>query len=322
VTSTARTLSGSAWLAALLCAAPASGAELVVRWARLAEPVNAYQVERRIDVRGASFEPVARVDGTTTRFVDRAVIDGVRYCYRVRGVRGERISPPSSPLCNAARESSVENPPVSSPAPAPLPEAETATPPSPGDGGDPSVSTTDLRAQPERALDVALDAATSERGPLAAAAGAAASSRTSVGASAVPVSVAVHDGHAPALVTASSPTEPVAGRPNGEFREVKALRRRPPVYPHAAQLNGISGWVKLTFTVTAEGTTRDIRIAASEPPGVFDAAALEAARGFVYSPRIENGVAVDRPNVETDITFTWIDRGGSLTTDRRRPAPR
>jgi TonB family protein len=115
---------------------------------------------------------------------------------------------------------------------------------------------------------------------------------------------------------------PGAPPPRGEYREVKAIRRPPPSYPPEAQLLGLSGWVKLIFTVTADGRTNDIRVTAAEPPGVFDAAAIDAARRFVYAPRLENGVAVDRPNVETEITFTWIDRGGSLTTDRRTPAPR
>lgn len=106
------------------------------------------------------------------------------------------------------------------------------------------------------------------------------------------------------------------------MREVKAIRRPPPRYPQEAQLAGISGWVKLRFTVAADGTTRDVQVVLAEPPGVFDAAAIEAAQRFFYSPRTENGVAVDRPNVETEITFTWIDRGGALVIDPRRPASR
>jgi TonB family protein len=135
---------------------------------------------------------------------------------------------------------------------------------------------------------------------------------------------------ATAEAAAAVEREPAAPAPperSGEFREVKALRRPPPSYPVKAQLEGVSGWVKLVFTVTAAGSTRDIRVTAADPPGVFEEAALEAAQGFVYAPRLENGVAVDRPNVETEITFTWINRGGILTTEhrsteRRSPAPR
>jgi TonB family protein len=221
---------------------PALAAELVVAWAPLGVTVEAYQVERRVDDAGESFKPIARVAAGETRFMDRSVEAGVRYCYRVRGVRGERQSPPSPPLCNVASESMAA-------------------------------------AAPAIATEPAATAAT----------------------------------------TAAATPRP---EPRGEFREVKALRRPPPSYPVRAQLEGLSGWVRLNFTVTAAGSTRDIRVTAADPPGVFEEAAIEAAERFVYAPRLENGVAVDRPNVETEITFTWINRGGTLTSERRSPAPR
>jgi protein TonB len=236
MSSTARGL--AVVLLAIVTSAPARAAELVVAWAPLAAAVDGYQIERRVDEPGEPFKPIARVASSATRFTDQSVSPGVRYCYRVRGVRGYEMSPPSPPLCNAAAE---------------------------------------------RAAGVPLELE-----------------------STVPE---------PAPVTATP-------APPGENREAKALHRPPPKYPIEAQLGGISGWVKLAFTVTSTGSTRDVRVVASEPPGVFDRAAIDAAERFVYAPRLENGVPVDRPNVETEITFTWIDRGGSLTTGRRSPAPR
>ena len=223
-------------LLAALVAMPAAGAELVVEWVPPNTRVEAYQIERSSDDAGEEFKPVARVGGSETRFRDRAVIVGTRYCYRVRGVRGGRLSRPSAPLCNVASERVAA-------------------------------------AEPAAAAE-----------PLAGA-------------------------------------EPVAPA-RGEDREIRALRRPPPPYPRQAQLNQISGWVKLIFTVAADGTTRDIRVTASEPPGVFDAAAIGAVARFVYLPRLENGVPVDRANVETEITFNWIDRGGALVTDPRTAAQR
>ena len=215
---------------------PARAAELLVEWAPLAVSVESYQVERRADDSQAAFAPIARVGGDAVRFTDRSVVVGVRYCYRVRGVRGPQMSPPSPELCSVATERAAAAPTAA--APQPEPEPVRAALPAPAD------------------------------------------------------------------------------------RDVKALRRPPPVYPREAIAAGISGWVKLQFTVTAEGATRDVRVIAAEPPGVFDAAALEAAARFVYSPRIEGGVAVDRADVETEISFTWIDRGGELVTGRRAPGPR
>ncbi|HEU4427775.1 MAG TPA: energy transducer TonB [Myxococcota bacterium] len=210
---------------ATFLSAGALAAELLVEWGRLDVEVDAYQIERRLGIANEPFTPIARVDAFETRFRDRDVKVGVRYCYRVRGVRGDQVSPPSPELCSVARE--AEPKPEPAPAPAPPP-------------------------------------------------------------------------------------------PRGENREVKALRRPPPVYPREAQLRGLSGWVRLAFTVAADGRTRDVRVLSSDPPGVFDQAAIDAAVRFVYLPRLENGVPVDRPNVETEVTFTWIDRGGDLVNSPRR----
>jgi protein TonB len=255
-------------LAALadVLAARAGAAELVVQWAPLAAPVEAYQVERSAEGDAERFAPVARVPGNATRFTDRDVRPGVRYCYRVRGVRGERVSPPSPPLCNVASE----------PAPAREPTR-------------PEVRISDSSSDVDSATtpDADTDAAVLEPNP----------------------------GGAP------ESTPRTSARPAlGQTREVRALRRPPPAYPMQAQLDGLSGWVKVSFTVTADGSTRDVRVVASEPPGVFDAAAIEAAKRFLYAPRLENGVAVDRPNVETEFTFTWVERSGSLI--KGRPARR
>lgn len=211
---------------ALLVPRAAAAAELLVEWGGLDVEVDAYQVERRLSLENEPFTPIARVDAFQTRFRDRDVKVGVRYCYRVRGVRGDQVSPPSAELCGVAREAEAKPEPAPDPAPAPT----------------------------HRYID----------------------------------------------------------------REVKALRRPPPVYPRDAQLRGISGWVRLGFTVTAEGGTRDIRVLGSHPPGVFDQAAIDAAKRFVYLPRLEGGIPVDRPNVETEVTFTWIDRGGELVNSPRR----
>jgi TonB family protein len=221
---------GGAALGGIALAAAAQGAELVVQWRPIAGGANAYQVERRPGDWASTFLPIARVDGGATRFLDRTVTPGVRYCYRVRALRGGRMSRPSRELCSVATER---------PGPA------------------------------------------------------------SEGASAVP-----------AIATGPA-----------EDREVMALRQPPPAYPPEAQLRGISGWVRLRFTVTASGATRDIEVVDSEPRGVFEKAATRAAQQFVYLPRLENGVSVDRPNVETDITFTWMDRD-ALVTDRWPAAPR
>lgn len=322
-----QTLARSLALALLAGAASAaSAAELVVAWAPLAVAVDGYQVERRVGSTGDEFVPIARVGSDATRFTDRSVTAGVRYCYRVRGVRELRRSPPSPPLCNVATERA-----------APDATGGAVEPPAPASAVEPDatarVVVRDAAAsavvrEANAATGVAITAPNA-----GAAAGAGDAARSALPAApgttlAVPIpapaAVAEPESRAPAGGVAVVSDSRAAGpAESGDgFREVKALRRPPPRYPPDAQLRGLSGWVKLIFTVAADGTTRDIRVTAADPPGVFDAAAIEAAQRFQYSPRLENGSPVDRRNVETEITFTWIDRGGSLITDRRSQAPR
>jgi protein TonB len=76
-----------------------------------------------------------------------------------------------------------------------------------------------------------------------------------------------------------------------------------PDYPPRAALAGIEGWVQVEYTVTAIGTVRDVTVVASEPGTVFDEAALKAVARWRYNPRVENGMAVERPGLQTVIRF-------------------
>lgn len=76
-----------------------------------------------------------------------------------------------------------------------------------------------------------------------------------------------------------------------------------PLYPARAQARGIQGWVLVEFTVTKLGTTKDIVVVDADPRGHFEHAATSAVKKYRYKPRIENGVAVDRPGVQLVILF-------------------
>jgi len=86
-------------------------------------------------------------------------------------------------------------------------------------------------------------------------------------------------------------------------REYRALSRPEPAYPPQALARGIEGYVVLEFTVTAAGTTRDLRVLEASPRNVFATAALAAAREFRYQPRIQGGAPVDVPGVRSRIRF-------------------
>lgn len=89
----------------------------------------------------------------------------------------------------------------------------------------------------------------------------------------------------------------------GSDRGVAPLVRVNPEYPRRAQERGIEGWVHVRFTITAAGTVKDLVVVDSEPKGVFDEAASKAVLRWRYNPRVENGVAVERPGEQTLIRF-------------------
>jgi protein TonB len=75
---------------------------------------------------------------------------------------------------------------------------------------------------------------------------------------------------------------------------LKLTRAPRPKYPAAAK--GVEGWVRVEFYVTPEGRTERIRVLASEPAGVFDAAAVEAMENarFEEFDWTESRLAVQR----------------------------
>ncbi len=67
-----------------------------------------------------------------------------------------------------------------------------------------------------------------------------------------------------------------------------------PKYPRAAERRGDSGWVDVVFTLTVDGTVKDVGVRGSTPEGVFDRAAVRAVEKWEFEPVIENGQAVEK----------------------------
>jgi len=94
----------------------------------------------------------------------------------------------------------------------------------------------------------------------------------------------------------------------GADRDIVPLVRVDPEYPPRARQQGIEGWVDLEFTISPVGTVQDAFVLGSQPPRVFDRAALRAVRKWRYNPKTEDGVAVARSNVQVRLRFQ-IPRG-------------
>ena len=67
----------------------------------------------------------------------------------------------------------------------------------------------------------------------------------------------------------------------------------PPRYPRMAVKQGITGTVLLKLMVTSSGKPKDIRVIKASPPGIFDRAALQAVRSWVFEPATYQGRAVN-----------------------------
>jgi len=85
----------------------------------------------------------------------------------------------------------------------------------------------------------------------------------------------------------------------GAEGDVVPLVRINPQYPRDATMNQIEGHVTIEFTITETGSVRDPRVIDSDPPRVFDRAAVRALLRWKFKPRVVDGTAVARQAVQT-----------------------
>ncbi len=88
-----------------------------------------------------------------------------------------------------------------------------------------------------------------------------------------------------------------------QFRELIPLRYITPDYPDVARELELEGHVVVEFTVSRQGQVEDILIVESEPPGVFNDAAIRAAGRLRFEPRIVFDGPVTVSNVR--YRFDW-----------------
>jgi TonB family protein len=93
----------------------------------------------------------------------------------------------------------------------------------------------------------------------------------------------------------------------GTDQDIVKIVGIPPEYPVRELTQGIEGWVRVQFTITAAGSVKDAVVVASEPEGRFDEAALTAIARWRYNPRVVEGEAVERVGVQTLIEFEITD---------------
>jgi protein TonB len=92
----------------------------------------------------------------------------------------------------------------------------------------------------------------------------------------------------PAAGPAPAPPAPLDVTP------AKLVKRVTPVAPGGIPRK-TAGYVVVRFTINESGRVADLAVVESQPQGVFDEAAQDAVRKWLYEPRKENGVAVQQP---------------------------
>jgi len=71
----------------------------------------------------------------------------------------------------------------------------------------------------------------------------------------------------------------------------KLLKYIEPLYPPDAFDKDISGYVSLSFTITKDGFVTDVEVLKSVPENVFEHAAVDAVRQWLFRPKMAKGKA-------------------------------
>ena len=128
---------------------------------------------------------------------------------------------------------------------------------------------------------------------------------------------------APALVSIpvlASPNEPA-------FPALKVVTGKRPVsmdralmgYPRSAvNLSPPCGQVLLALAISETGEVSDVRVVKSDPPDVFDIAAVKAVRGWRHAPEIEEGKPIP---FQLLVPFGYKLEGTSCSFEKRKPEP-
>lgn len=77
-----------------------------------------------------------------------------------------------------------------------------------------------------------------------------------------------------------------------------------PIYPFAAVMKEIEGYVLVQFSVRENGSVADAIILESEPRSTFDDAALSAIRKFKFQPREVGGDPIPVEKIQLRFAFT------------------
>ncbi|ACE82720.1 energy transducer TonB [Cellvibrio japonicus] len=76
---------------------------------------------------------------------------------------------------------------------------------------------------------------------------------------------------------------------SGFDTDVIPVVRVPPAYPQRAKQAKLEGRVTMAVTIRPDGTVADVQVLESDPPRLFDQAAIQAMQRWKFRPKIVNG---------------------------------
>ncbi|MCY4095246.1 MAG: energy transducer TonB [Gammaproteobacteria bacterium] len=79
------------------------------------------------------------------------------------------------------------------------------------------------------------------------------------------------------------------------------------VYPPESRDANVEGSVLVAYTVNEDGEVSNVRVLSSTPEGVFDEAAIDFVRTWLFQPQKRSGVPEVVENVQSRISFTLED---------------
>ncbi|HET6430792.1 energy transducer TonB [Dyella sp.] len=91
----------------------------------------------------------------------------------------------------------------------------------------------------------------------------------------------------------AQPSAPAAAKAEPATTPAVLVRSVNPRYPTQAQRARTEGYVVVSFTVTAEGRTSNIKVVDAQPRRVFDRAATDAVERWEFKPATRDGQPVD-----------------------------
>jgi len=76
-----------------------------------------------------------------------------------------------------------------------------------------------------------------------------------------------------------------------------------PRYPRKASMEGIEGWVKFKFTISPDGSPKDVELVDAQPRRIFERDARRAIYKWKFKPKVVDGKAVEQHNMVYTMQF-------------------